>query len=302
MKKSGKNYRLWWILVLLIIMAVIAAVIYMRQANHETARPLLTQEKQQSTQEGTEPRKITPDTQEPPLPDKQVALSSTSPNEQAKTQVPEQEKQDYCKVLERDIAEFFKYLDTKKYIQHLELGENMLTHFKSIVQRLSSRPPVPAGEGVDSRLLASNIYHFYRTLGRKDIRLIREILHNEEDTLEINMNTFYKWFAARDKCKDQWGLRPSFKVAYRYAGFFLNTIGGRAYLLRRDLRLRLLATYYSVLIIYEADLRGLNTYGIDILPYVASLEQELHYFKGLEFQSEYLDKLYEIEQYYMGKR
>ncbi|RLB79065.1 MAG: hypothetical protein DRH15_09475, partial [Deltaproteobacteria bacterium] len=171
-----------------------------------------------------------------------------------------------------------------------------------MVKRLSAHPPIPAGEGIDPRILTRNIYHLYRTLGLKDIRLVKEILTNEKDSLEINLEIFYRWLMAGNRCPDGLGLRPSFEVVYKYAGFLINTIGGRACLYRRPNLARLLVTYYCILVVYEADIRGLNNYGIDIYPLVISLKNEISHYHDLEFQSDYLDKLTSIESYYIEKR
>nr|MBC8458753.1 hypothetical protein [Deltaproteobacteria bacterium] len=78
--------------------------------------------------------------------------------------------------MERDLKEFFAYLDKKDYIRELRIGEDTFTHFKKIVRVLSLNPPVPAGEGLSYDTIIQNIYHFYRVLGFKDLRLIKLIL------------------------------------------------------------------------------------------------------------------------------
>lgn len=212
------------------------------------------------------------------------------------------EKVDSCAQLENDVRDFFSYLDKKPYVRHLNLGKPVLDHMRDMVRRLAKHPPVPGGEGIDPHLLIGNIYHLYRVLGLKDIRLIREVLINEQDSLEINLEIFYRWVMAGDRCPDRLGLRPSFDVLYKYAGFFVNTIGGRACLFRRTNLTRLLATYYCLNIVHEADKRGLNTYGLDIYPLVISLKNEISYYHDLELEPEYLEKLTNMETYYLGRR
>ena len=68
-------------------------------------------------------------------------------------------------------------------------------------------------------------------------------------------------------------VRLPFDVMYRYAGFFLNTTGGRAYLFRRSVKLRLLLTYYSVLVVYQADRLGKNSYGAEYIPVYCTLKK-----------------------------
>jgi hypothetical protein len=91
-------------------------------------------------------------------------------------------------------------------------------------------------------------------------------------------------------------------VLYHYAGFFLNTIGGRSYLFRRPLGLRLLCSYYSLLILQEADKQGRNSYGIDALPFIAPLAREIALYPDFRFKQTYLKNLEEMEKDYVKKR
>jgi hypothetical protein len=91
-------------------------------------------------------------------------------------------------------------------------------------------------------------------------------------------------------------------VWYQYAGFFLNTIGGRAYLFRRSLGLRLLISYYCILIIHEADKEGRNTYGIDVLPTILAVKNEIGNYPGFRYRDEYVRRLNTLESYYLAKR
>jgi hypothetical protein len=105
-----------------------------------------------------------------------------------------------------------------------------------------------------------------------------------------------------DRCPDPEEVRPSLDVLYYYAGFFLNTIGGRAYLFRRALGVRLLCSYYSLLIVHEADKQGKNSYGIDIFPFIAPLGKEILLYPNFHFTNDYILKLNELEKYYIQRR
>ena len=181
------------------------------------------------------------------------------------------------------------------------LGEPLLT---LTIRRIPENevPPVPAGEGTDPSVMAKNIFHFFRVLDRKDIRLIREILARESDTLELNLDLFYQWLMLGDQCPDPENIRPSLEVSYLYAGFFLNTIGGRAYLFRRPTLLRILVSYYSLLIVHEADIKGKNSYGIDIFPFIVPVREELRLIPNLLLEKEYIRRLDALEAYYIKKR
>jgi hypothetical protein len=210
--------------------------------------------------------------------------------------------QEYCAKIENDIMDFFKYLDNKNYIQHLNERMDTYAEFKRILKKLSSNLPIPAGEGIDSTVMTKNIFHIFRILSKTDIRLVKEITLNESETMELNLEMFYDWLRLGNQCPDPDEMKPSLDVLYQYAGFFLNTIGGRAYLSRRTMALRMLLSYYSLLIVHDADTRGRNTYGIDIFPYIAPLSAEMAISPDLKLKKEYIQKLNQMEGYYLQKR
>ena len=71
---------------------------------------------------------------------------------------------------------------------------------------------------------------------------------------------------------------------------------------RRGLKLRLLITYYSVQIIYQADKAGKNSYGINGLPYIKPLMEEMSNYPGLLYKESYLETLAKIQNFYSGRR
>ena len=208
----------------------------------------------------------------------------------------------YCDLIDEYVADFFAYLNSKKYIERLDLKTNTYAYFKKIIKTLAARPPVPAGEGFAPTIMVKNVFFFSRALDRKNLRLFKEVAINERDTLEINLEMFYRWLMLGKLCPTPGQVRLPFDVMYRYAGFFLNTTGGRAYLFRRSVTLRLLLTYYSALIVYQADRLGQNSYGLNIFPYIQPLKDEISHYPDLEFQNQYVSTLTRIEDYYLQKR
>ncbi|MFC1535504.1 hypothetical protein ACFL7M_19335 [Thermodesulfobacteriota bacterium] len=211
-------------------------------------------------------------------------------------------QEDPCKLIEDLMLDFFNYLNTKSYVQRIEEGLDTYDLFKLLIEKLSSQPPIPAGEGLDKEIIIRNIFFFFRILDRKNIRLIKVVMENESDTLEMNLEMLYKWLILGDKCPDPEGIRPSLDLTYLYAGYFLNTVGGRSYLLRRPSGVRLLIRYYSILIMHEADKKGKNHYGIDIFPEIDTLLKEISIYPYLRFQGDYIDQLTKIQEYYLEKR
>jgi hypothetical protein len=208
----------------------------------------------------------------------------------------------YCERIELEIQDYFKYLNGKSYVRHLNEGLDTYTQFKAVIRKLSARLPVPAGEGIDSSIINDNIFWFFRVLDKNDFRLMRDILKNEGENLEPTLDLFYRWSTLGGRCPDPEGIRPSRDLLYHYAGFFLNTIGGRSYLFRRPQGLRLLCSYYSLLILQEADRQGRNSYGIDVLPFIAPLAREIRVYPDLRLKQTYLKNLQDMEKEYLRKR
>jgi hypothetical protein len=284
--------RLWWWLLLIVVLAGIGYYTY-----SEVAR---TPEKPFFTKKVT-PAKTTPLPQEQPSIQREKEQVQAGAPEERPSQKPVSEKED-CAQLQKNLSDFFRYLDHKKYVQHLYPDTGTAARFMEILARLSERPPIPAGEGIDPRIIIENVYHLYRALDHKDLRLIREVLSNEQETMEYQLDLFYKWFRSEGSCPDRKSFRPPMEIAYQYAGFFINTIGGRAYLFRRGSSLRLLVTYYCLLIIHEADKAQKNNYGIDVFPFIGPLKKDISYHPDLQFKSEYIEQLHQIQMYYMQKR
>jgi hypothetical protein len=315
MKKRARR-RFWSPLIILLVLVAAALVAFLlfQGKKHEEKKG---QEKQvELTKAGeTKPEEIKEGEKETSMGKPVPAQEEAAPRVAAKPPLrggptlPETVKEgkrteieDYCRKIDKSVQDFFTYLNRERYVRNLEGDMNSYERFKSVMMKLSSEPPVPAGENMDTLIMTRNIYHFYRLLESEDIRLIREILRNEADSLELNLDIFYKWLMLGDKCPDPEKIRPSLEVLYQYAGFFLNTIGGRAYLYRRPLNVRLLITYYSLLIVHEADKRGKNTYGIDVFPDVTPLAREISLYPDFHFQNEYILQLTQLQNYYLKKR
>lgn len=282
----------WWWLLLVIVLAGLGYYLYSEMGRGPAKdsaierpapvkkKPLPPEPQRVTGEEGAVPVRPTPD--EP--------LVKPAPEE------------DSCARIEKNVAEFFRYLDEKAYIKKLNPKADAYTRFKKILRRAAARPPFPAGEGADPKIIIRNLYHFFRILDRKDLSLIRAVLTNEHDTMEISLDMFYRWLTLGDRCPDSENIRPSMTVLYQYAGFFINTTGGRAYLFRRPSGLRLLVSYYCLLVVHEADKKGRNSCGIDIFPLIEPLKNEIRYYPDFQFQEEYITQLDRIKNYYLKKR
>jgi hypothetical protein len=292
-RERGQGRRTWWwiSIFLIAIVAILAGYFLgMEQGRKESEKPAALEKVPSAPKEAV--HEIEP----------QASAAKGPVVSQEIVQQEPESKQNDCKQVEKDVRDFFNYLNTRDYVRHIEEGTDSFEHFKKVLRRLSTKLPVPAGEGVNSALINENVFYLFRVLEKKDLRLIREIIANESETLEMNLDTFHRWISLGNRCPDPEGVRPSQEVLYHYAGFFLNTIGGRAYLFRRPLRLRLLGTYYSLLIIHEADKEGTNVYGIDPFPYIAPLVKEMQIYPDFRFRETYLAKLESLVKYYSKRR
>lgn len=200
--------------------------------------------------------------------------------------------------VEMEVASFFRYLDNQDYVVSYGLKGGTRKEFKRAVDSLSNNPPIISGEMDSLHRLLKNMAHLFRVTGKNRLKLANDILNNESDIIEPVMNTFYLWFTLDDKSRQKTTDRPSLQVLYMYSAYFLNTLAGRSYLLRRDPKIRTLTYYYCVLILDRANDEILNTYGLDIRPHIEKSYDEIKSQIGLANQSEYLKKLDHLKKKY----
>jgi hypothetical protein len=112
------------------------------------------------------------------------------------------------------------------------------------------------------------------------------------------MKNFYLWYTHENGAEYPSPGRPPLTVLYDYAGYFLSTLGGRSYLLRRDSRIRLLSTYYCVRILDLANDKHMNSNGIDIRPHIKLAFNDITHQIGLIHQNEYLTELENLKRKY----
>lgn len=200
--------------------------------------------------------------------------------------------------IERRIASFFVHLDKQEYIKQYELDGSSYNEYEKVIQELSEKTPLLGNETESLYNMFLNIAHFYRVLGREKISLIKDVLSYENENIESTMRDFYLWYTYYDKDRKKIKGRPSQETLYEYAGFFLNTIGGRNYLMRRDSKIRILTSYYCVLILDKANDKKQNPNGIDIRPYLRLVISDLSNKSGLIHHYEYMKKLRSLKEKY----
>jgi hypothetical protein len=231
--------------------------------------------------------------------------SSTYPKEKAAEAFGEEPEKIYQKErkvsfeeIEKEIASFFRYLDNQAYIASYSLKGGTYKEYQETVDLLSKNPPIITGEMDSLHRLLKNMAHLFRVSGKNRIKLANDILNNESDIIEPVMRTFYLWFTLKDGSKQKIKGRPSLQVLYEYASFFLNTLAGRSYLLRRDPKVRTLTYYYCLLIIDQANDEKFNSYGLDIRPHIQKSYDEIRSQIGLVNQKIYISTLEALKQKY----
>lgn len=213
-------------------------------------------------------------------------------------EIPEAKAHSELAEIERQIRAFFTYLDEQPYVQAYGLEGGTYLQYQIAINKLSSNPPSIVGEMQSLYTMVRNVAHLYRVMGKKPLYLTREILQNESEVIEPVMQTFFRWYTMDEGGRPALGGRPSPEIMYEYAGFLLNTFGGRSYLLRRSPKIRALITYYCVLALDRANDEEINSRGIDIRPYIKSSLMEIKNQIGLIYQKEYIAKLSELSLKY----
>ena len=204
-----------------------------------------------------------------------------------------------CAKVDAQMSSFFNYLDSRPYLSAREINGGSAGFFRECAALLMTNPPINIGEMQELFRLVKNVTHFYRVLGKERLLLAKEILAGEERVIEPAMAVFYAAIAECDKPLTGTERPLSFDRLYDYAGYFLNTLGGRSYLLRRESKMRMLVSYYSILIVDRANDEKSNRYGIDVRPYIDYLFYDISNQKGLTYRGRYLTRLTAMRNKYM---
>ena len=200
--------------------------------------------------------------------------------------------------IERQVTAFFSYLDQQPYVQSYDFAGGSYLQYQIAINNLSAKPPIITGEMQSLYSMVRNMAHIYRVMGKHRVFVTRQVLQNESEIIESVMKTFFQWYTMDSGGRVSLAGRPSPEIMYEYAGYILNTLGGRSYLLRRSPKVRALTTYYCVLALDRANEEELNSKGIDIRPYIKSSLLEVKNQIGLIYQNEYITKLSELNLKY----
>lgn len=269
------------------------------------AAPYISQyiKNRQSAQKKTQIQVDTPTTNEEKADTSQLTfqeapLESLGETEQKTIETADKE-QSTCDEVSNSILSFYKHLDNQPYIKEAQLQTKSGIYFTKLIQKLLDNPPVVTRETDDLFTILQNTAHFFRVIGKKNIFIIKGILHNEKNLFEDTLANYFDFIGKQNCSMKDLTLKIPENSLYDYAGFFLNTMGGRLYLFRRDSHSRMVIIYYALLIIDQANQNNNNRYGIQINQPLDSLIAEIESVgTHLKRREEYLDKLYDLKEKY----
>lgn len=204
-----------------------------------------------------------------------------------------------CEMADAQMTSFFDYLDSRPYLAERNIDGGSADYFREGASLLMANPPINIAEMQEMFRLVKNVTHFYRVLGKERLMLAKNILSAEDRVLEPAMGVFYALVVECGRPLPGDAQPLSIERLYDYAGYFLNTLGGRSYLLRRESRVRMLVNYYSILIVDRANDEKFNKYGIDLRPYIDYLFYDISNQKGLSYRERYLTRLTALRDKYM---
>lgn len=194
-----------------------------------------------------------------------------------------------CSQAAGSLRGFLNGLENKDYLKDFKLKQPVREHLDSLKDKLAAKPPTVVRETDDLYTVISNTAHFFRVIGKDNIQLLKTLLEQEQGKIEDVAAALHAASIGPDCPADT--VQIPFNTAYDYSVFFLNTIGGRSYLFRREARTRLLINYYALLLIDEASIRGLNRHGTEIGSLIQPLIRDIEATNQLVGKDEYLARL-----------
>lgn len=246
-------------------------------------------------------------TDEPPLqpvsegsPEQEPVVDSPSATEEVLPKTPKTDAPPtICSAPTDRLDAFYKHLDKQPYIQAYNLQEPSEQHFEKLIDKLLANPPKVTRESDDLYTILRNTAHFFRISGKDNILIMKGILNSEKDSLEQILADYYFLINTPECIHNKYAQGISGDALYEYACFFLNTMGRRLYLFRRDSESRMVVTYYAILLVDLANRQQNNRHGIALKPalnmLIAEMESGGSNMKGYE---EYLDILYDLKEKY----
>ena len=211
---------------------------------------------------------------------------------------PVPEKISICDKPAKQLDIFYKHLDNQPYMAAYKINPSSKSHFTNLITKLLANPPQVTRESDDLYTILKNTAHFFRVSGKDNILMMKGILNGEKASLEQILSDYFI-LVSNPECSITSYGNINKDALYEYACFFLNTMGGRLYLFRRDSLSRMVVTYYAILLVDQANIHNNNRHGISLQPAVDMLISEMESGgSSLKWSDTYLDKLYHLKEKY----
>lgn len=167
----------------------------------------------------------------------------------------------------------------------------------ALVIDLVRQTPTVSGELSDTEAFRSNVFHFYRVLGKKRTLALTELYRSRREEAEPLAAAAYRWLMSRQACGSGVEREITLEALADYASYLLQTFGGRSYLMRRLPREEAIVTLYAILIVDRAREEGISPHGTDPRPAIERC-RALVEAQPLAYREEYLELLDRVESHY----
>jgi len=171
-----------------------------------------------------------------------------------------------CEEVEADLVRVCRALDARDAVSSAAIPGGACALVREITVELASRPPQLDSELTSYAAILSNVFHLFRVLGRDRTVLLTRLVREEGELTEPLAMALYRWLVTRPECARSGQTPVRLEALYDYATFVFRTLGGQAYLRRRDPRTESLASFYALLILDRADKLQYNPLGVDPRP------------------------------------
>ena len=194
-----------------------------------------------------------------------------------------------------NITAFFNHLDQQEYIKSHHLATPSHIHFTRLLQKVIDTPPVVTREIDDLATILKTPFTFSYSRQRR-YHPYQKILSHEQDKIEEIVADYFLLTEQPDGLSGELAIKLPENGRYKYACFFLNTMGA-SYLARRDLQTRMIVTYYAIMAIHQANIEGKNSNGLQLQPALDLLTAEIETGGNqLHYKEAYLDTLYKLKK------
>ena len=198
-----------------------------------------------------------------------------------------------CATIEADLQALCAHLDARAYLASDSGAIDSCDSVEELAERWVRSPPQLSDEVKDISRLIDNLTHLFQVTGKAEMTQLRAALREEQGLVEPMALVLYRWTASREACDPQTTIRR--EALATYAGYLFRSFGGQAYLRRRSPRVEALVSLYALLVLDNADRRGINPQGLDPRAEIIRT-RELVAGAPLVLRDDYLDRLDRMQQ------